>query len=82
MVFSASWVNWVQCHLEEGSEDVVEGLGLVVEVDDEEGKGEGSDEDDEAESGFDDPFRDRVVHDRELAWEEEDFHITCDDDFD
>ena len=37
-------------------------------MDDEEGKGEGSDEDDEAESGFDDPFRDRVVHDRELAW--------------
>ena len=45
-VFSASWVNWMQFNLEEGSEDVVKGLGLVVEVDDEEGEGEGCDHDD------------------------------------
>ena len=62
----ARW-NWVQCNLEEGSEDVVKGLGLVVEVDDEEGEGEGNDEDDEAEGRLDDPLGDGVIHDREFS---------------
>ena len=59
-VFSASWVNWMQFNLEEGSEDVVKGLGLVVEVDDEEGEGEGYDDYDD----YDD-FDDHDGHDHD-----------------
>ena len=53
-----------QCNLEEGSEDVVKGLGLVVEVDDEEGEGEGYDDYDDFDDYDDyDDFNDDFDHD-------------------
>ena len=61
-VLNAEW-KWMPYNLEEWSEDVIKGLSLIVEVDDEEGKGEGcnyhddddyDDDDDDDDCGNDD----------------------------
>ena len=57
-------------HLDHGATKTVEGLRLVVEVNNEEGESEGADEDEESEGGPDDPLGDGVVHDGEHAAEE------------